>query len=342
MTQQQEHKTVFISYRRSVASFIARAIFMDLREHGYDVFMDVESIDGGQFDTIILRQIEARAHFLVILTPGTLERCLEPHDWLRHEVEYAIDTQRNIVPLLVNGFTFNDTDMYLTGKLSELPRFNGLEIPHTYFEEAMERLRRRFLNQSIDGVVGHLLASDQAAGQRKIEQITAQSAPSERQLRAEICYINAYRKHNSGDVDGAIADYDEAILLNPQYDEAYNNRGNVRRVIGDIEGAIADYSEAIRLAPKSAELYFNRSIARTLVNDLDGALADRNMGMSLIREYPGNYYSRARSRQKNGDIVDAIVNYRIYLALGGGEESGNRIQIRQLIQDLEEQLKSQR
>ena len=42
-----EEKTVFISYRRNVSAFVARAIFMDLREHGYDVFMDVESIDSG-------------------------------------------------------------------------------------------------------------------------------------------------------------------------------------------------------------------------------------------------------------------------------------------------------
>jgi len=59
---------------------------MDLRQHGYDVFMDVESIDSGQFETIILDQIAARAHFLVILTHGTLERCQEPNDWLRREI----------------------------------------------------------------------------------------------------------------------------------------------------------------------------------------------------------------------------------------------------------------
>ena len=69
----EEHKTVFISYRRSVASFIARAIFQDLRANGYDVFMDVESIDSGLFNRIILNQIEARAHFLIILTPGTVK-----------------------------------------------------------------------------------------------------------------------------------------------------------------------------------------------------------------------------------------------------------------------------
>src|SRR5574341_300850 len=72
------NKTVFISYRRNVSAFIARAIFLDLRAHGYDVFMDVESIDSGTFDSIILNQIAARAHFLVILTPGTLNRCAQP------------------------------------------------------------------------------------------------------------------------------------------------------------------------------------------------------------------------------------------------------------------------
>ena len=36
--------TVFISYCCNVASFIARAVFMDLRFGGYDAFMDVESI----------------------------------------------------------------------------------------------------------------------------------------------------------------------------------------------------------------------------------------------------------------------------------------------------------
>ncbi len=53
----------------------------------------------GSSSSIILNQIEARAHFVVILTPGTVERCTEPGDWLRREIEYAMDKQRNIVPL---------------------------------------------------------------------------------------------------------------------------------------------------------------------------------------------------------------------------------------------------
>src|SRR5215510_15680856 len=136
--------TVFLSYRRNVSSFIARAVFQDLCQHGYDVFMDVESIDSGQFDTIILAQIAARTHFLVILTHGTLEGCQEPHDWLRREIEYAMELGRNIVPILVNDFRFDDrVQTYLTGKLRALPRYNGLTLPHDYFDVAMERLRSR-------------------------------------------------------------------------------------------------------------------------------------------------------------------------------------------------------
>ncbi len=44
--------TIFISYRRSVSEFVARAVFQDLRAHGFNVFMDVESIDAGEFGKI--------------------------------------------------------------------------------------------------------------------------------------------------------------------------------------------------------------------------------------------------------------------------------------------------
>jgi hypothetical protein len=62
------NNSVFISYRRNVSAFVARAVFQDLRANNIDVFMHVEGIDSGQFDTIILNQIAARPYFLLILT----------------------------------------------------------------------------------------------------------------------------------------------------------------------------------------------------------------------------------------------------------------------------------
>ena len=72
-------KTVFISYRRVNTSW-ALAIFQNLTQNGYDVFFDFNGIASGDFEAVILENIRARAHFLVLLTPSALDRCAEPTD----------------------------------------------------------------------------------------------------------------------------------------------------------------------------------------------------------------------------------------------------------------------
>src|ERR1035438_9070049 len=99
-------KTVFLSYRRTNRSW-ALAIFKDLTQHGYDVFIDFNGIASGDFERVILGNVTARAHFLVLLTPSALEHCDDPKDWLRREIETALANQRNIVPLMVEGFRSN-------------------------------------------------------------------------------------------------------------------------------------------------------------------------------------------------------------------------------------------
>jgi len=162
-------KTVFISYRRTDESW-ALAIFQDLTQHGYDVFIDYDGIASGSFETAILENIKARAHFLVLLTPTALERCGDPKDWMRREIEAALDSQRNIVPLMLAGFNFGTPAVtgQLTGKLAALKEYNGLEIPKGYFSPAMERLRNKFLSVSLDTVLHPAsLSALQAATEQK-------------------------------------------------------------------------------------------------------------------------------------------------------------------------------
>ena len=92
--------TVFLSYRRDVSGPMAHLVRNDLVAHGFDVFMDVASIGSGEFERVILREIEARTHFLVLLEPGSLDRIAEPGDWLRREIAHALTHRRNVVPLL--------------------------------------------------------------------------------------------------------------------------------------------------------------------------------------------------------------------------------------------------
>ena len=238
-------KTVFISYRRTNA-FIALAISQNLTQHGFDVFIDYQGIGSGDFEKIILENIRARAHFLVILTPSSLERCDTPGDWLRCEIEEALETKRNVVPLLLEGFDFGAPTIAskLTGKLAVVPRYNGMTISAEYFGAAMDRLREKFLNIPLDAVLHP--ASDFAQQAAKEQQVAAAAAPpvADSALTAEVWFERGF---NSSDWDEKMRCYTEAIQLNPNDADAYTNRGNARAHKGDFDGAMQDYTEALRL-----------------------------------------------------------------------------------------------
>jgi SOS-response transcriptional repressor LexA len=172
-------KTVFISYRRTNLPW-ALAIYQHLTSHGYDVFFDYLSIPSGDFEKIIIENIRGRAHFIIILTPSALEYCYEPGDWLRREIETAMDEKRNIVPLMLESFDFGNpaTIEALTGKLENLKKYNGLRVPSEYFFEAMNRLREQFLNVALDAVVHPI--SDNARQITEEHQAAAKKAASHR------------------------------------------------------------------------------------------------------------------------------------------------------------------
>src|SRR5262249_52664294 len=132
----------------------ALAIFQNLTQHGYDVFFDFNGIASGDFERIILGNIEARAHFIVLLTPSALGGCSKPDDWLRREVETALRIRRNIVPIIMDGFDFGTPGIanQLTGTLASLRNYNSLRVPVEYFMEAMARLRDKYLNIALDAV----------------------------------------------------------------------------------------------------------------------------------------------------------------------------------------------
>jgi hypothetical protein len=140
---------VFISYRRSTSKYLARLVYNELMQNGYDVFFDVKTIDNGLFDSVILSQIAARPHFVLLLSPGSLERCMNDDDWLRREIEEALRLKRNIVPIIEEGFDYEREIRYLPFEWrAEFRRINALPLVHYYFEAGMNDLRNRFLKQA--------------------------------------------------------------------------------------------------------------------------------------------------------------------------------------------------
>ncbi len=334
-------KTVFISYRRSASKHLARAIFMELRQHGYDVFLDVNTIDSGAFDTILLNQIAARAHFVVLLSPGALERCADEADWLRREIEEAIRLKRNIVPVIEEGFDFERETGYLPEAWREaFRRLNGPRLLHDYFEEGMERLRTRFLKPpEYKVVITPTPVEERGEVRKRIVGVASQPAPTKEELSAEGYFNRAYDKFkNQGDIEGAIVDYTEAIRLNPNDSNAYFNRGFARETRGDVDEAIADYTEAIRLNPNDATAYNNRGIGHKARGDLDHAIADYTEAIRINPKYIEAYMNRGIARQNDGDLKGATTDYCEYLELGGGRQYGNQTEVEKIVGELKAQL----
>jgi len=297
-------KTVFISYRRTNFSW-AMALWQNLTHHGYDVFIDYEGIGSGDFESIIVQNILARAHFLIVLTPSALERCAQPGDLMRREIETALDNKRNIVPLMLEDFNFGAPAIadQLTGTLAAIKRYNGLSVPNAHFLRAMDTLRDVFLNKPLAAVIHPSSAFAQLAA--TTQSTAAEAAPpvQENELTAQQYFERGLA---SSDPDEQIRFYSEAIRLKPDYADAYNNRGVVKKKRVDLSGAIQDYNEAIRLAPNDADLYCNRANARFFYGDIAEAMEDYRMAIVLKPDQADFYVNRGAVRCEKGEIEGAL------------------------------------
>ena len=114
---------------------------------------------------------------------------------------------------------------------------------------------------------------------------------------------------NKGDFDRAIADFNKAIELNPNSNEAYNSRGIAYSSKGDFNSAIADFSKAIKLNPNSAEAYSIRGLAYIRQENFDHAIADFNKAIELNPNSNEAYNTRGVAYSKKGNFDHAIADF---------------------------------
>jgi len=84
----------------------------------------------------------------------------------------------------------------------------------------------------------------------------------------------AVARHRAGDPRAALADYAAAIRARPDDVTAYISRGQAYHELGAYDRAIADYDEAIRRRPADADALLRRGLARYRSGDLAGSVGD--------------------------------------------------------------------
>lgn len=133
---------IFISYRRSSYD-TANLIATRLKSAGYSVFFDMETLRSGKFNEQLYDAIDNCKDFIVVLPPNALDRCVNEDDWVRLEVCHAMEKGKNVIPVMLNGFTWPEPMPEGMENLRDCQALTASSIE--YFDLAMERLQKQYL-----------------------------------------------------------------------------------------------------------------------------------------------------------------------------------------------------
>jgi len=115
--------------------------------------------------------------------------------------------------------------------------------------------------------------------------------------------------------DRAIADFDEAIRLDPKFVFAFNGRGDVYTLKAQYDRAIADFDQAIRLDPKYAFGFIGRGGVYALKAQYDRAIADFDQAIRLDPQQAVTFTGRGVANFNTGQFAAAADDFEQSLSL---------------------------
>lgn len=138
---EQTKYDIFISYKRKSLP-TANNLYYRLTTRGYSTFFDLEEMGRDNFNVQLLNYIESAKDVFVILEEGSLDACKKgdwEKDWFCHEVAFALEKKKNIIPILLGGYKMPSEES-LPEKLKELSLKNAPEFNFSFFEAYLDKL----------------------------------------------------------------------------------------------------------------------------------------------------------------------------------------------------------
>ena len=148
-----ENFDVFVSYRRSDGKDIARILNLAFKNAGYRCFLDYNDLEGGVFGKKLENAVLDAPVFVMVLTNDYFARCTQEGDWVRREIELALDNDKIIVPLNYDA-VLNGVPDYLDEKFKE--RVGCHNFATVYSNDAFEATFNEMLEKRIRKVMGSL------------------------------------------------------------------------------------------------------------------------------------------------------------------------------------------
>lgn len=119
----------------------------------------------------------------------------------------------------------------------------------------------------------------------------------------------------SGTEDAALADFEEAVQLDPTNWRPVHNRGISFAQQGKLKEAGQDFDTALELKKDNPDLWFNRAELKAQLGDLAGAILDYNQAVKLRPKDPGFLISRGHAYYQQRNYRAALADYSQALKL---------------------------
>jgi serine/threonine-protein kinase len=176
----------------------------------------------------------------------------------------------------------------------------------------------------VGNVAGQKVAASQSpiAASRQPPKPASQPPDPKVQLGVEH-FDKGIALSSKDDVDGAIAEYREAIRLIPDFEAAHYELGEALYEKQDFSGAITEYSESVRLTPDDAGAHIGLGLALDDKGDLDGAIAEYHKGIRLKPDIPEAHFYLGLALGQKGDLDGEITEYREGIRLKPNDAHGH-------------------
>jgi tetratricopeptide (TPR) repeat protein len=131
----------------------------------------------------------------------------------------------------------------------------------------------------------------------------------------------AYQHYIHGNYMAAIADYDSAILLDPDNSEYYLERGILLEKVDEIDLAMKDFKTALTLSDNNFKAWYNLANAFFLQNNYKASIEYYSQAIDLNPEIPYLYYNRSLAYYYLKDMGNACNDMKKAQSLGYNKSS---------------------
>lgn len=127
---------------------------------------------------------------------------------------------------------------------------------------------------------------------------------------AENLYQLATSQLEQGNLSAAIASYQQAIALKPDYAEAYSKLGIALREQKQLKAAVESFQQALRLNPELVEAYYKLGTVFEAQGQYEAAIKAYQNAISLEPDHADAHYNLGNLQMMQGKLVAAAASYQ--------------------------------